>query len=79
MSVHGIRPDDVFAIYPVNQNLTDQESKSEANVDSERPEPNRTNRGTPKGAADCAGSRDARRNKQRLQRVVPPIQRVSAQ
>jgi len=31
--------DDVSTIYPVNENLTDQESQSEANVDCDRPEP----------------------------------------
>jgi hypothetical protein len=55
---------DVLAIYPVNKNLTDQESESEASVHRERPEPNRTKCGTPQRTADCHGYHDARRNKQ---------------
>ena len=33
--------DDVFTVYPVNQNLTDQESKGDASVECEHPEPKR--------------------------------------
>jgi hypothetical protein len=65
----------VATIYPINQELTNQQSDREAAIDSERPETNRADRRPWPAQPSSQEHRyhKACGDKQRLQRIVPPI------
>ena len=74
----GRRFGNAVAIYAVNEDLTDQETDGDTGVGADRPESDRANRGTSQYRAESHRRHNTRRNIELLQRITPPIQRVSA-